>query len=44
MYRFVRSLGAKGDPAPGYAAPGAKVSTPFISFVPQNLPSKQAAR
>ena len=44
MYRYVRSLGPKGDPAPSYAAPGAKVATPYIVFVPQNLPQQTAAR
>ena len=44
MYRYVRSLGAKGAPAPAYAAPNQKVATPFIVFVPQNLPPKTAAR
>lgn len=44
MYRYVKSLGAKGAPAPAYAAPGAKVATPYIVFVPQNLPQKTAAR
>jgi len=44
MYRYVRSLGPKGDPAPSYAAPGAKVATPYIVFVPQNLPQTTAAR
>ena len=44
MYRYVRSLGPKGAPAPSYAAPGEKVATPYIVFVPQNLPQKTAAR
>jgi mono/diheme cytochrome c family protein len=44
MYRYVRSLGPKGAPAPAYAAPGEKVATPYIVFVPQNLPQKTAAR
>ena len=44
MYRYVRSLGPKGDPAPSYAAPGAKVATPYIVFVPQNPPQQTAAR
>jgi hypothetical protein len=44
MYRFVKSLGPKGAPAPSYAAPDPKVATPYIVFVPQNLPKKTAAR
>lgn len=42
MYRFIRSLGAAGDPAPAYVPPGQQVSTPYFEFVPKNLP-KQAA-
>jgi mono/diheme cytochrome c family protein len=41
VYRFVRSLGARGEPAPAPVAPGTAVNTPFIEFVPKNLP-KQA--
>ena len=44
MYRYVRSLGAKGAPAPDYAAPGQAVNTPYFVFVPQNLPPKTAGR
>jgi len=43
IYRFVRHLGPKGAPAPAYAAPGQAVNTPYIVFVPQNLP-KQARK
>lgn len=35
VYRYVRSLGPAGEPAPAYVAPGGKVTTPFIVFVPQ---------
>lgn len=42
MYRFIRSLGAKGSPAPAYAPPGASVATPWISFELQNLPPPPA--
>lgn len=38
VYRFVQSLGAKGVPAPAYAPPGTEVATPWILFVPQNVP------
>lgn len=44
IYRYVRSLGPKGQPAPQYAAPGQPVATPYVVFVPQNLPPKTAAR
>jgi hypothetical protein len=35
MYRYIRSLGPAGDPAPLAAAPGVAVATPFIVFEPQ---------
>jgi mono/diheme cytochrome c family protein len=35
MYRFVRSLGPAGEPAPVAAAPGEAVSTPYFDFVPK---------
>lgn len=45
IYRYVRSLGATGTPAPAYVAPGEKVDTPYFVFVPQNLPPQaQAAK
>jgi mono/diheme cytochrome c family protein len=44
MYRFIRSLGAKGAPAPAYVPPGETVKTPYIDFVPRNLPAQQASR
>lgn len=44
IYRYIRSLGAKGAPAPAYVRPGGKVATPYIEFVPKNLPRKSAAR
>jgi mono/diheme cytochrome c family protein len=44
MYRYIRSLGPKGAPAPDYAAPGQPVATPYIDFVPQNLPRHAAAK
>ena len=42
VYAYVRSLGASGNPAPAYVAPGGKVSTPYFVFVPQ-VDEKQAA-
>jgi mono/diheme cytochrome c family protein len=44
MYRYIRSLGAKGTMAPAYVAPGGKVTTPYIEFVPKNLPARAAAK
>lgn len=44
IYRYVRSLGAKGVDTPAYAPPGADVHTPWILFEPQNLPPVKAAR
>jgi mono/diheme cytochrome c family protein len=41
IYRFVRSLGAAGKPAPEFVPPGKTVTTPYIEFFPKNLP-KQA--
>lgn len=38
IYRYVRSLGAKGQPAPAYVPPGGKVATPYLDFTPKNLP------
>jgi len=43
MYRFIRGMGPAGEPAPAAAAPGVAVTTPYIEFVPKNLP-KQASR
>jgi mono/diheme cytochrome c family protein len=37
MYRFVRSLGPAGEPAPVAAAPGEAVTTPYFDFVPKAL-------
>ena len=43
MYRYIRSLGPAGDPAPAYVAPGGVVTTPYFDFVPVE-PSKVAKR
>lgn len=43
VYRFVRSLGAKGEPAPDYVAPGQTARTPYIEFFPKNLPKQAKA-
>ena len=45
MYVFIRSLGPAGQPSPDYVPPGQAVTTPYIVFVPRNLPQHaQAAR
>lgn len=44
VYRYIRSLGASGVAAPAYVPPGGKVATPYIEFVPKNLPTRAAAR
>lgn len=41
IYRYVRHLGAKGQPVPAYVAPGEKVATPYFDFTPKNLPPGQ---
>ena len=38
IYRYLKSLGPKGDPAPAYVPPGANVATPYLDLTPQNLP------
>jgi mono/diheme cytochrome c family protein len=43
IFRYVKSLGAKGDSAPAYVPPGGTVTTPYFDLAPKNLPS-QAAR
>ena len=40
LYQFVLSLGKSGEPAPEYAPPGVTVNTPYIDFVPKNLPAQ----
>jgi mono/diheme cytochrome c family protein len=45
LYRYVRALGPAGDPAPVAVAPGLPVATPYVEFMPKNLPrSEQASR
>jgi mono/diheme cytochrome c family protein len=36
IFRYIRSLGPAGEPAPLPVAPGGKVTTPSIDFVPHN--------
>jgi len=44
VYRYIRSLGAAGNSAPAYVPPGGQVATPYIEFVPKNLPARSATR
>lgn len=37
MYRYIRSLGPAGEPAPSPVEPGQAANTPYIDFVPKNL-------
>ncbi len=39
IYRFIRALGPAGQPAPEPVAPGQPVNTPYIDFMPKNLPA-----
>jgi mono/diheme cytochrome c family protein len=39
MYRYIRAMGPKGVAAPEAVAPGQAVRTPYVVFVPQNLPN-----
>lgn len=43
LYRFIRSLGAAGVEAPGYVPPGQAVATPYVEFMPKNLPPRAEA-
>ncbi len=38
IYRYVKSLPVKGDPAPAYVPPDGKVATPYFDLTPKNLP------
>ncbi|MHB1214130.1 MAG: c-type cytochrome [Thiobacillus sp.] len=44
IYRYVRSLGTKGQPVPAYVPPGAKVATPYYDLTPKNLPAAVAGQ
>lgn len=44
VYAFVRSLGPAGQAAPAYVAPGGKITTPYLVFVPQPAPVEPVAR
>jgi mono/diheme cytochrome c family protein len=38
LYQFLRAIGPSGQAAPAPLAPDVPVTTPFIRFVPENLP------
>lgn len=38
FYRYVKSLGEPGEPAPSFVEPGGKPVTPFIVFAPPQMP------
>jgi len=40
MYRFVKSLGRAGEPAPAYVPPGGKPVAPYAVLVPPIVPPK----
>ncbi|MCW8194604.1 cytochrome c [Proteobacteria bacterium 005FR1] len=44
IYHFVRSLGPAGKQAPAAAQPDEVVATPYIEFVPKNLPQQASAQ
>ena len=43
VYRFIRTLGPKGERMPVAVGPNADVATPFIQFTPQNVPAMSQA-
>lgn len=38
IFRYIKSLGPRGEPAPAYVPPGGLVSTPYLDLTPKNLP------
>lgn len=42
IYHFAQSLGPAGEPVPMAVAPHQPVATPYIEFVPKNLPTQAA--
>lgn len=43
FHRYVRSLGAAGEPAPAYVPPGETPRGPFVSFPEPPAPAQKAA-
>jgi hypothetical protein len=43
LYRFVRSLGPAGEPAPGYLPPGKEAPLPFVKWMLPSPPPAAAA-
>ena len=43
IYRYIRSLGEPGAPAPANLPPGQEPVTPWIDFVPRNIPQGPAS-
>ncbi|MGN6113791.1 MAG: hypothetical protein ACTHOC_12455 [Luteimonas sp.] len=43
LYRFVRSLGPAGEPAPGYLPPGTEAPLPFVKWMLPAPPTAAAA-
>ena len=39
LHQYIVSLGDPGEPVPSYVPPGEAATTPFLVFVPQNLPN-----
>jgi mono/diheme cytochrome c family protein len=44
IHAYIVSLGSPGKAAPAYVAPGGRVATPYIVFVPQQDDPRTAAR
>ena len=40
FFRYVKSLGEPGEPAPEYVKPGEAPKSPYIVFVPPQMPEK----
>ncbi|OYW39162.1 MAG: cytochrome C [Hydrogenophilales bacterium 12-61-10] len=38
IFRYIKSLGPRGEPAPAYVPPGGQVLTPYLDLTPKNLP------
>ena len=40
LYRYIKSLGEPGAPAPDYVPPGGRLTMPFIVFAPPTMPAR----